>query len=665
MKKNIKSFRPRLIFVTAIFIIGFLGLILRSGYLQIVKGEELRLGAMDQWTKGVILRSNRGNIFDRNGKKMAVSVASSTVYINPQLVNEPEEVAKALSQVLNIDEEDVLAKLNKNSKSEKIKQWVDKEELENLKGLNIPGIDIVDDYKRLYPFGEFASYILGFTNIDNDGQEGLEVIYNDELKGTQGRWIKTTDAASRQLPFDEERIFEASNGLSIVSTIDETIQHIAERVAIEGLTENKAKGVTIIVMDPNTGDILGLSNKPDYNPNSPRTNIDEEIQGLWNELPEEDLVDKWYEMWRNPAIADIYEPGSTYKLVTAAAALEENLVKLNTNFYCDGFVRDIPGEVLRCSSWYDPHKDQTLIEAMNNSCNVAFINLGRHVGSDLMVKYTKAFGFGEITGIDLNGEQSGIIFQNAKNVREIELATMSYGHGLTVTPIQLINSVSAMVNGGNLMKPRLVKAFSDDNNQIVEIFEPEVKRKVISESTSATMRFLLEEVVRDGSGNKASVPGYRIGGKTGTAQKLINGSYEAGKYISSFVGVGPMEDPQFVVLVIIDEPSGGQYYGSAIAAPLAGQVFKSIFKYLELRPSEEVDPEAPDQISIPDVKGLTISQAGKILVDSGFRYSIEYYELTEKSIVWDQYPEPGSLANKGSIIDLYFVEGEDQVEDIE
>lgn len=657
MAKPSYSSKKRLLFVFFVVAIICMLLIGRLGYLQIVKGEELKKGALEQWTKGITIKSKRGIIYDRKGKKLAVSISSSTVWASPADIKEPQKTAKEVARILNLDEEVVYKKITKKIGTEKLKQWVTKEEAAELRKLKLPGIEIVDDNRRYYPYGNFASFVLGFTDIDNNGLYGIERTYDKYLTGTPGKWVKITDAASRQLPFDGEKIYEASDGLSVVLTIDETIQHFADKAAEEALITTSAKNVSIIMMEPNTGDILAMASKPDYDPNDPRVPLNEETKKEWEALPQEELQKRWYDMWRNFAINDAYEPGSTFKVITAAAAVEENIANLNSHFFCNGFVRDIKGVVLRCSRWYNPHGDQTFIEAMNNSCNVAFVDLGRRVGKEILYKYVKAFGFGETTDIDLNGEQGGIIPASTDSIKEVNLATMSYGHGIAVTPLQLVNAISTIANGGNLMKPRLVKELIDDEGKVVETFEPEIKRKVISESTSKTILEMLEHVVSEGTGTKAYIPGYRVGGKTGTAQKIIDGRYAQGKYIGSFIGVAPADNPQVVILVVVDEPVG-QYYGGTIAAPIAKNVLEETLNYLEIPPvfTEEEKKQVVEKVIVPDIRNMKIGDAGKTLTDIGLKYTTEYLDLTSESVVIDQFPLPKTEVQKGSIVDLYLNE---------
>ncbi len=364
-------------------------------------------------------------------------------------------------------------------------------------------------------------------------------------------------------------------------------------------------------------------------------------------------------MWRNYAISDAYEPGSTFKTIVAAAALEENIANIDTNFYCNGFIRDIPGEVLKCSRWYNPHGPQTLKEGMDNSCNIVFVDLGRKLGKEKFYKYIKAFGFGETTGIELlGGEQSGIIPQNTGTIKEIRLATMSYGHGIAVTPLQLINATNAIANGGNLMKPRLVSHLIDNDGNTVMENDVEVIRKVISKSTSDTMMEMMESVVTNGTGISAYVPGYKVAGKTGTAQKIIDGRYAPGKYIGSFVAVAPATDPKISVLVIVDEPIG-VYYGGSVAAPVAGELIGEILEYMEVEPefTEKEKEQFEYIVEVPDIRGgKTIGEAGRILLESELKYTSESLNINEHSKVIDQFPSPGMEVSKGSIVDLYLDE---------
>jgi stage V sporulation protein D (sporulation-specific penicillin-binding protein) len=629
-------------------------LIIRLGFIQIVQGEELKKEALEQWTKSIEIKAKRGTIYDRNGKELAISVSSHTVWASPADIKNPEETAKKVAEVLELDEKEVYEKITKKVNVIKIKQWITMEETKKLRELNLSGIEIVDDNKRFYPYGAFASYILGFTDIDNNGLYGIERTYDKYLSGASGRWVKIEDARGVEMPYGGEKVYEPENGLNVVLTIDETIQHFAEKAAKEALERTKAKNVAILVMEPKTGDILALANLPQYDPNNPREPLDPELKEQWKNLTQEELEKEWYDMWRNFSINDSYEPGSTFKLIVSAAALEEGAVNVDTHFYCGGFVRDIPGVVLKCARWYNPHGSQNFKEALGNSCNVAFVDVGRRLGKEKLYEYIKAFGFGEPTGIELTGEQGGIIPVNTDVIKEVNLATMSYGHGIAVTPIQLLTAVSAIANGGKLMVPRVVSKLVDNEGNVVKTIEPVVKRQVISESTAKTLLELMEGVVSEGTGSNAYVPGYRVAGKTGTAQKIIDGRYAPGKYIGSFVAVAPADDPKIAVLVIVDEPQG-VYYGGSVAAPVAGDLIEETLNYLDVPPkyTEEEKEKYENTQIVPDVRNKKIEEAGKILTELGFRYTTESYDFSENSIVIEQFPLPGTEVTLGSIVDLY------------
>ncbi len=658
--------KKRLIAMLSVILLIVFGLIGKLGYIQIVQSDKLKREALEQWTRDIPVKSKRGIIYDRNGKKLAISISSDTVWCRPADIEEPQKKSKIIANILNMDEDEVYKKITANQSLIKIKMWIDKQSADKLRNENIRGIEIVDDNKRYYPFENFASQILGFTNIDSVGLYGIEKTYDKYLTGTPGRWIKTVDAKNMELPYNNEKLYEPKDGLSIKLTIDETIQHFAEKEAYEALVKNKAKRVSIITMDPNTGDVLALATQPDYNPNMPKTllynpdkpwiKLGQQEKETWEKLAWSKKKNTLYNSWRNFAINDSYEPGSTFKIITAAAGLEENVVTPQSRFYCDGYVTQVKGANIKCWRYYNPHGDQSFIEGAQNSCNEVFVSVGLRLGQENMCKYIKAFGFGEKTGIELTGEQAGIIPSNPEKMREVRLATVSFGQGIAVTPIQLVTAVSAIANGGNLMKPRLVKELLDKEGNVVRKFEPKIKRKVISKETSQTLLRILESVVSSGTGGKAYVPGYKIGGKTGTAQKVIDGRYAPAKYIASFMAVAPTNDPKIVTLVVIDEPSNGEYYGGRIAAPVAGQVIKQTLNYLNVEPQftkEEKKEQQKKSILIPDVRNKTLKQAGQILTKVGLKYNTETLEVRKNDIVIDQFPLPGIKVQKNAMIDLY------------
>lgn len=659
MKSSKKNIKKRLKITLALSFVVVVALILRLGYIQIYKNQDLKTGALEQWTKTITIRPKRGNVYDRKGRKLAISINSFTVWATPAHIKEAGEIektSKILSQVLKLDEDEIYEKLNTDEDTQKIKQLISREESTKLKDLNLKGITIVEDNKRYYPNGNFASYVLGFTDIDNKGLDGIEYIYNRYLTGVPGKLMKMTDGSNRQFPYEEEKIHKPEDGSSLVLTIDETIQQFAEKAVEKALIDTKAKNASVVMMEVDTGEILAMVSKPDFDPNNPRDPMDEKQKKEWEKLSSEDLQKKWYELWRNPIVSDVYEPGSTFKLITAAAVLEENSANLDSHYYCNGFVKDIKGSVIKCASWYNPHRDLTFREAMNTSCNVAFVNMGRKLGKEKFYKYIKGFGFGEKTNIDLLGEQAGIIPNSIENIKEINLATLSYGHGIAVTPIQLVTAISAIANGGDLLKPRIVKEVLNTDGDIVESFEPELIRKVISKNTSDQLLSLMETVVSDGSGSNSYIAGYKIGGKTGTSKKAVEGvpGYKDGKYIASFVAVAPADNPKIAMLVVVDEPASS-IYGGTVAAPIAHSIFQDSFKYLGIQPkySEKEKKKNEELVEVPDVRNKKIGDAGKILSEAGLKHITEHLELTNESIVLDQIPLPGEKLKKESIVDLY------------
>lgn len=656
-KPTIKTRRRLgLALAVATLIVFFLGY--RLIRIQLIEGEEYKKGALQQWTKAIDITSDRGLIYDRKGKKLAINTTAYTVWAAPSDLDEPEAAALQLGPILGMDSEELYKKITSDSNVEKLKQWVTRSEADQIRELGLRGISIVDDSKRYYPFGSFGAYIIGFTDIDNKGLYGIERVYDEYMAGTPGVWVKATDAANRQLPYDGEQIYDAEDGLSVVLSVDETIQGFAEDAAEKAMETNKAKSVSIIVMDPETGEVLAMANKPDYDPNYPRQAMDPAINEEWSKLPPEEQQQKWFQMWRNYAINDLYEPGSTFKIVTAAAALEEGSATLNSHYYCNGFIRDIKGVVLRCSSWYDPHEDQDFATSFSNSCNVAFVNMARELGKEKLYEYIKAFGFGQTTGIDLLGEQRGLIPSGIESIREVNLATLSYGHGISVTPIQMINAIAAVANNGKLMTPMMTRSLIDSDGKVVKQFYPEMKRQVISENTADMLLGMLEKTVLEGTGKKAYVPGYRVGGKTGTAQKIIDGRYVDKKYISSFGGVAPVDDPRIAVLVIVDEPTG-IYYGGTVAGPFAAMVIENTLNYMEI-PRKYTEAELKnieEKVLVPEVTGLTIAEAGELISGMDLKYTTEYEDFTLDTIIVDQYPKAGNELQRGGIIDLYLASG--------
>lgn len=655
-KNSINRLKIIRIFTFILFII----LIIRLGYWQIIKGDSLKKGALSQWTRVITIKPERGTIYDRNGKRLAISQSSSTIWVNNNEVNEEtkDETIKALSNILDV-KEDRVKKAFSSKGFQKVKQWATEEETKNVRklleneDLKIKGIEIVDDYRRFYPYKNFAAHILGFTDIDGNGQYGLEGAYNNLLYGDVGKWVKKTDPEGRLLPFEADEAHEATNGLSLVLTIDESIQLKAEEIVEKALIEHRAENISVIVMEPNTGEILALVNKPDYDPNNPTEPLDEETQEEWDKMEEEgrfnDLEEEWFESWKNYGLNQIREPGSTFKLITAAAALEENIVTPDTPFYCSAKITNIPGVVLECNA---SHGALTFQEGMDVSCNTVSVETARMLGREKFLKYIHGFGFGETTGLGLSGEEIGLV-PEVENIREAELTTMSYGYGVSVTSIQMVNAVSAIANGGNLMKPTLVKAFIDGDNNTIKEHIPYSRRQVVSEKTSDTLLKLMGSVVENGFGNQAYIEGYSLGGKTGTAIKPTDGQYISGRYIASFVGVMPIEEPKVTIGVFVDEPKGA-YYGSYVAAPIAKDIMEGILSYLDIKPTDpnfKLDNEI-EYVTVPDLIGLDLEEAGEKLIELDLRHMTDELIGDGKFIVIDQNPKAQEEVERGTVVDL-------------
>ncbi|WP_312700104.1 penicillin-binding transpeptidase domain-containing protein [Sedimentibacter sp.] len=703
MKKRIKSTtnlqnKKRMLVFLLFFFLVTIALIVKLGFIQIIDGEEYKKQAMENWSRDITINAKRGTIYDAKGKKLSVSVNSSTVVCVPADVvkgklsaNEdtseeesdgglltgilkklnksinkntagdliplntrtPEETAKILAEILEMDYETVLSRITSDYSYVAIKRWITEEQAQKIREQELSGISVIEDNKRIYPYGNFAPYVLGFTNIDQDGLYGVEATYNEYLTGIPGRTVINTDAIGRELPFGYSSYYDPINGLGVVLTIDEVIQHYAESAALKVLRDYNALRATVIVMDPNNGDVLAMTSKPDYDPNDPKIPMDEGIKAQWETLSEEDLKKSWYDMWRNPAVNDIYEPGSTFKLLTTAIALEENAANLNSTYFCDGYVRQITSNNIKCWRYYRPHGQQTLSEAIQNSCNDALAEIGLDIGKDAFYKYLKSFGLEEQSGIALNGEALGLL-KEPINMKDVDVVTQAFGQGVAVSPIQLITAVSAISNGGNLMKPRIVKQLIDDDGNAVESFDPEIRRKVISDETSKMMLSIMKDSAEAGT-KQAYRPGYRIGGKSGTAQKVINGRYIDNTYVSSFIGTAPVDNPRAIVLVIVDEPDPSiGYFGSIVAGPVAADLLENIMKYYDVEPvytEEELGHVEKQMVQVPELLGLTIAEATDKLIKAGLESNIEI-EVEENRIVRQQFPKAGEMVTRKSMVTL-------------
>ena len=658
MRKKIKIMsKKRIVIVLVLCCILFFLLVTRTAYLQLIKGDWLSTKAIEQQTREVPIPAKRGTIYDKNMKELAVSITKYTVWCKPVEVEDKELAIKKLSEILEKDEKEISELVNKkNMALVKIERWIEDEKATKIREAKIPGIWVAEDNKRYYPYGNFAPYVLGHTSNDSQGIAGVEMVYNNKLQGEDGKLIISTDASGREIPQGMEKYFEPKQGNGVILTIDEVIQHYTEKAVQKAYELNNAKRVTVVALDPKTGDVLSMASKPDYDPNTPRDAIYPYFEEELAKYSDNDKLKGYYQMWRNPAVSDTYEPGSTFKLVTSVAGLEENVIKDTDRFTCTGSVT-IGGRRIKCWRHYNPHGEQTFAQGVQNSCNPVFIEVVNRLGVSKLYDYIEGFGFMEKTGLDLPGEAKGILY-NEKNVGPVELATISFGQSISVTPMQLIRAISAISNDGKLMQPRVVKGFTDDKGNVIEEIEPVMTTQVISEETSDEMMEIAERVVREGSGHAAYIPGYKIGGKTGTAQKVIDGKYAQGKYICSFIGIAPTDDPQIVVLAIVDEPTGVMAFGSTTAGPIVKEIMQDSLKYLgieEKYTEEEKEEFEKQQVVVPDVRNLNIGDASKILEEAGFKANLDTdIEMSEKTKVKDMFPKPGIKVEKDSSIILYF-----------
>lgn len=578
------SFRgkKRLLLMLAVFVLSLIVLSIRVGYIMLFKAEEYQNMAYEQQTRDRLIAPKRGSILDRNGNGIAVTESVSAVsVIHAQIENE-EETAKALSEILELDYEDVLEDVKENVALKRIKSKVDNETAAEIRELNLPGVMIDEDVERTYPYYTLAASVIGFVGKDNQGIIGLESKYEEYLKGEPGKIMTLTDSRGRRVSDAEERV-EPINGENLVTSIDVVIQQYAEQEIAAAVEAKNAKSGVIIVMNPQNGEIYAMANYPTFDLNEPFTINDEELAAMWDTFTAEEQNEYLNQMWRNKAINDTYEPGSTFKIVTASTGLEEGVITPESTFNCTGSMV-VGGRTIKCWRYPRTHGTQTFAEGVRNSCNPVFMAVAERIGADTFYDYMIKFGFAEKTGIDLNGEAVGILHKK-EDIGPVELATMSFGQTFQITPIQLLRAAAAVVNGGKLITPHFAIKTVDDNGFTVNTFEWPEGERVISEETSATMREILESVVAEGTGNKAQVEGYRIGGKTATSQKLPRGS---GKYIASFMSFAPADDPQVMALVLIDEPEG-VYYGGTVAGPVMRDLLTNILPYLNIEKTADFE----------------------------------------------------------------------------
>lgn len=626
--------RKRLSFILIAGLFVFFIIDVRLGYVQFGMGKALTDLARDSWSRNIPFEPERGKIVDRNDVSIAENKSAPTVYVIPRQIEDPAGTAEKLAKVLEGSKEDIYQRVSKNSSIERLPEGrkITFEKAKEVQALDLKGVYIAEDSKRHYPFGKYLSHVLGFTGIDNQGLAGLELYYDKELKGEKGSVQFFSDAKGKRMPEMSDEFDPPQDGYDLKLTIDTKIQSIIERELDNAEALYNPDGIISIAMDPNTGEILGMSSRPSFDP-ADFQNVPQEVYN------------------RNLPIWSTYEPGSTFKIITLAAALEEGKVNLEEEHFHDHGSVKVGGANLRC--WKSGgHGSQTFLEVVENSCNPGFVELGQRLGKEKLFDYIRGFGFGEKTGIDLAGEGTGILFKMDR-VGPVELATTSFGQGVSVTPIQQVAAVAAAVNGGTLYQPYIAKELVDPRTGAVVMRKtPVAKRKVISESTSKEVRHALESVVAQGTGGNAFVDSYRVGGKTGTAQKAKDGRYLENNYVVSFIGFAPADDPQIVVYTAVDNPKGTVQFGGTVAAPIVGNILEDSLQAMGVKPREnQIEKEKkwndPVMITVPDLKGMSIKEIQQQM------YNLKLKTSGEGSKVIQQSPKPGVKVEEGSAIRVY------------
>ena len=601
-------------------------------YIQVFQYQKLNKLASSLWSRNLPITADRGLILDRNGKVLASNITTTSLYLVPNQIKNKEEVAQSLAQILDVSYEEMYKHVSKKTSIERVHpegRQLSFEIADEINKLNYDGVYLLKESKRYYPYGNLLSHVLGYVGIDNQGLSGLELEYDDVLTGSVGAIKYYSDALGNKLEMAEEYV-EPINGNNVTLTIDLDLQIAVERELDNAQAKYNPEHILAVAMDPNTGEVLAMASRPNYDPNEYQTYTQEVLA-------------------RNLPIWMMYEPGSTMKITTIAAAINEGVVNLFEDTYYDSGSVNVDGATIHC--WKaGGHGAQTFLNVVENSCNPGFVELGFRLGKEKLFEYIKNLGFGEKTGIDLNGEAKGILFDLDK-VGNVELATTAFGQGVSVTPIQQITSVSAIVNGGTLYKPYIVKSTENSKGDILTSVSATEVRTVITKETSEMVRYALESVVANGSGRNAYIENYRIGGKTGTAQKVNNGTYMVGNYILSFIGFMPADKPEIVVYVAIDNPKGVVQYGGTVAAPIAKGIFESYIEINDLQPVKDGMPKEYNWLDtkysvLPSVIGKSVKEANTILKG----YKLEYSGTGSKVIY--QSPEEGYYVKDGTTIKL-------------
>lgn len=644
----------RRILLMALLIYGALFVVVaRLGRVQLLESGERTDEAYAQWTKDYWTQGERGKIYDREGKVLAENIVSQILVATPEMIEDSAGFAQALSVILDMEKESIIDALDTERTEVVLYENLSLDEMETLMESDLSGIEIRKVNKRFYPYHQWGSHVLGFTNYAGDGQYGLERFYNAYLTGRPGRVMKMTDAGNNNVLFNMDRSIQAEDGLNLITSLDMELQEMAEDEAISIAQRTQAKQVQVLVMDVNRGEILSAATFPNYDGNQPTrflwdpefpSALSEVAVEAWNDRTFSENSDQIYQLWRTPFIMDSYEPGSTFKTLVAAAALEEARVNQTEGFFCDGYVRQIRGADIRCWSWEHPHGTETFSDGLANSCNEVFVEIGLRLGVDTLYRYIDQFGLNRLTGIDLRGEQIGI-YAKSEDINQVELATLSFGQGFQLTPLQLLTAFNSLVNGGYLIEPHFVTKIANDEGLVVESVDPNILRQSISVETSEEMRWMLRKVVEEGTGKRANLAGYDIGGKTGTAQKLINGTYNDGAVIASFIAAAPMDNPQYSTLIIVDEPQGELTGGGSTSGYASARLLAFLLD------KDGYSKSAWESKNAPNLIGMTKEEAIELLKKEGIPYRFTG-DPHLNGFVTSQYPQPGVLLEERIYLDL-------------
>ena len=661
------SSKKRVLFMLAVCSIVVIVLFFRLFYIQVVKAEYYSQKAYSQQTRSKNVEAKRGTIYDTTGEKiLAQSISTNIVTAVPNSVNKDkkEEIAQNLAQILEEDKDEILEKLNQKVSSVTIATKVDQEKAEQIltyiNDNDITGLSVDEDMLRVYPYGTLLSHVLGFVGTDNQGLAGVEAYYDEELAGNPGKIVASFDGGGRETPFTQEQYVAAEDGKDIVLTIDATIQSIVEKYLSKAVEENIAEYGSIVIMRPSTGEVLAMANYPTFDPNSPFTPNTQELKDAWYTMSSTEKSEALNQMWRNKAISDTQEPGSTFKLITATAALEENIVNIDDKvFYCAGYVTVGTWDI-KCWRYYNPHGEESLREGIMNSCNPVFMQVSQKMGISAFMKYIKAFNLASKTGIDLPGEATGIM-HDENTMTDVDLATTSFGQTIQITTLQTAVNYCAVANGGYLVQPYIVREIKSGSGNYDEQIESKVLKQIMSETTASEIMSALVDTVNFGTAKSAKISDYQIAGKTATGE---NGRGDNTKYLAGFVGIGPASNPEVVVVMNLYNPTGPSGHGGAtLCGPVVGSIIDEVLKYLDVQTDYTVSDTENNEIVVPDITGKTYAEAKQTIEDSGFVINTSS-EFTDDTIITKQVPKSGASLEAGSSIMTYKDGDEAQVTEV-